>query len=120
MQRRPLTPRRPAVQRQQEETPPQESQRLDAEPLLLTIEMVAQRLSFSRAKIYEMIQHDHLPVLHFGRSVRVSLKALEAWIEEQEREQQEDRSLMQRPTMTAVPARRSTSTKTGGRYVPDH
>jgi excisionase family DNA binding protein len=59
-------------------------------PLLLTISQVADRLGLSRAKVYSLLKKGQgPPVIHFGRSTRVSLTSLRRWIEEQEREQQE-------------------------------
>ena len=50
------------------------------QPLLLTVEQVAQVLNFSRSKVYELITDGGLPVLRFGRSVRVRVSALEVWL----------------------------------------
>ena len=52
--------------------------------LLLTIPEAAVSLRLSRAKVYRLIYDEGLPVVHFGRAVRVSAKALEAWIERRE------------------------------------
>ncbi len=54
------------------------------QPLLLTVPQVAQVLNFSRSKVYELINADNLPVLRFGRSVRVRVSALERWLDLQE------------------------------------
>ncbi len=54
------------------------------QPLLLTVEQVAQVLNMSRSKVYELINADDLPVLRFGRSVRVRVSALERWLDLQE------------------------------------
>ncbi len=54
------------------------------QPLLLTVGQVAQVLNFSRSKVYELINADDLPVLRFGRSVRVRVSALERWLDLQE------------------------------------
>ena len=54
------------------------------QPLLLTVEQVAQVLNFSRSKVYEFINVGDLPVLRFGRSVRVRVSALEQWLNLQE------------------------------------
>ncbi len=54
------------------------------QPLLLTVEQVAQVLNFSRSKVYELINFDELPVLRFGKSVRVRVSALEQWLNLQE------------------------------------
>ena len=52
--------------------------------LLLTIPEAAVSLRLSRAKVYRLIDVEGLPVVRFGRAVRVSAKALEAWIERRE------------------------------------
>ncbi len=49
--------------------------------LLLSIPEVAASLRLSRAKVYRLIYYEGLPVLRFGRSVRVSVVALQEWIE---------------------------------------
>jgi len=54
------------------------------QPLLLTVEQVAQVLNFSRSKVYEFINVGDLPVLRFGRSVRVRVSSLEQWLNLQE------------------------------------
>jgi|GEM_PF-1700727 len=55
------------------------------QPLLLTIPETAVSLRLSRAKVYQLIDFEELPVVRFGRAVRVSAKALEQWIERRER-----------------------------------
>ena len=54
-------------------------------PLLLSIPEVARSLRLSRAKIYRLIYYEGLPVLHFGRAARVSVIALQEWIERREK-----------------------------------
>ena len=54
------------------------------QPLLLTVEQVAQVLNFSRSKVYELITVGDLPVMRFGKSVRVRVSALERWLNLQE------------------------------------
>jgi excisionase family DNA binding protein len=39
----------------------------------------------SRTKVYELIATEGLPVVRFGRAVRVSLKSLQQWVEQRER-----------------------------------
>lgn len=56
--------------------------------LLLRIPEVALELRLARSSVYQLIQSDELPVVRFGRSVRVPRAALEAWIEQRFREQQ--------------------------------
>ena len=52
--------------------------------LLLTIPEAAVSLRLSRAKVYKLIDFEGLPVVRFGRAVRVSAKALEQWVERRE------------------------------------
>ena len=54
-------------------------------PLLLSIPEVARSLRLSRAKVYRLIYYEGLPVLHFGRAARVSVLALQEWIERREK-----------------------------------
>ena len=54
------------------------------QPLLLTVGQVAHVLNFSRSKVYELINGADLPVLRFGKSVRVRVSALEQWLNRQE------------------------------------
>jgi excisionase family DNA binding protein len=55
------------------------------QPLLLTIPQVMQCMRLGRNKVYDLIQKEGLPVLRFGRAVRVSHKALQEWLEQRER-----------------------------------
>ncbi len=52
------------------------------QPLLLNIPQVAKMLSLSRTKVYELIDTEGLPVVRFGRAVRVSLTALQQWLDQ--------------------------------------
>jgi excisionase family DNA binding protein len=52
--------------------------------LLLTIPEAAVSLRLSRAKVYRLIDVEGLPVVRFGRAVRISVKALERWVEQRE------------------------------------
>ena len=55
---------------------------VNVQPLLLNIpEVVAVSLRLSRAKVYRLIDVEGLPVIRFGRAVRVSVAALERWLE---------------------------------------
>jgi excisionase family DNA binding protein len=54
------------------------------EPALLSIEEAARLLNIGRTRAYEMAAAGTMPgVLHIGKSVRVSRKRLESWIDEQ-------------------------------------
>jgi excisionase family DNA binding protein len=57
-------------------------QRVGVQPLLLTIPQVMQCMGLGRNKVYDLIQKEGLPVLRFGRAVRVSHKALQEWLEQ--------------------------------------
>ena len=55
-----------------------------APPLLLSIPDVAASLGLGRSKVYELIAKEGLPVVRFGRSVRVSATSLQKWVEQRE------------------------------------
>ena len=55
-----------------------------APPLLLSIPDVATSLGLGRSKVYELIAKEGLPVIRFGRSVRVSAVSLQKWVEQRE------------------------------------
>ena len=61
------------------------SRQVMVQPLLLRIPEVAESLRLSRAEVYKLISIEGLPVMHFGRAVRVSVIALEAWLQEREK-----------------------------------
>jgi len=61
------------------------SKRTVLQPLLLDIPQVCESLRLSRAKVYRLIYYEGLPVVHFGRSVRVSVIALQQWVERREK-----------------------------------
>ena len=54
-------------------------------PLLLDIPEVCESLRLSRAKVYRLIYYEGLPVVHFGRAVRVSVVALQQWLEQRQK-----------------------------------
>lgn len=56
------------------------------QPLLLTIPQVAKSLNLGRTKVYHLIATKQLPVMRFGRAVRVSSASLRRWVEQQERQ----------------------------------
>ncbi len=57
------------------------------EPQLLRAEEVAQVLSISRSKVFQMITAGELPVVRFGRSVRVPARLLQEWLAQRTAEQ---------------------------------
>ncbi len=60
--------------------------RTTAPPLLLSIPEVAATLGLGRSKVYELIAKEGLPVVRFGRSVRVSATSLQKWVEQREQQ----------------------------------
>jgi excisionase family DNA binding protein len=53
------------------------------ERLLLTVEEAARRLGIGRTLAWRLVQERELPSVRVGRCVRVPLRDLEAWVEEQ-------------------------------------
>ncbi len=45
---------------------------------------VAEMLSISRNRVYELVQTKQIPSIRFGKSIRIPRKALEQWIYEQQ------------------------------------
>ena len=58
---------------------------LTHQPLLLTVPQVAKELGLSRTMVYLLINREGLPVVRFGRAVRISAPSLHKWVEERER-----------------------------------
>ena len=54
------------------------------EALLLNITDVSKALRLSRTKVYQLIASDGLPIIRFGKSVRVSVWSLQDWIKQKE------------------------------------
>ena len=52
------------------------------QPLLLRIPEAAAMLRLSRAKVYQLIDVEGLPVVRFGRAVRVPHASLQQWVEQ--------------------------------------
>jgi excisionase family DNA binding protein len=50
------------------------------QPLLLNIPQVMKLLGLSRSKVYNLIKAEGLPVVRFGRSVRISPASLQQWL----------------------------------------
>jgi len=61
------------------------SKEIAVQPLLLTIPQVMRCMSLGRNKVYDLIQKEGLPVVRFGRAVRISHLALQQWLEQRER-----------------------------------
>lgn len=62
-----------------------QKQEIQIQPLLLSIPEVASSLKLSRAKVYMLIDCEGLPVVRFGRAVRVSVISLQWWLEQREK-----------------------------------
>ena len=56
------------------------------QPLLLNVAQVSKMLSLGRTKVYDLIATNQLPVVRFGRAVRVPSASLRRWVEEQEQQ----------------------------------
>ena len=54
--------------------------------LLLRVPEVAKALGLGRTKVYELIAAGGLPVIRLGRAVRVSVTALQKWVEERDKQ----------------------------------
>lgn len=52
----------------------------------LTIAEVSDQLHLSRSKVYDLMAREGLPVVRFGRAVRVSVVALHEWIDQREQQ----------------------------------
>lgn len=59
---------------------------VSGQPLLLNVSQVSVKLGLGRTKVYELIKQEGLPVVRFGRAVRVSAVSLQQWIERRERQ----------------------------------
>ena len=56
------------------------------QPMLLNVAQVAKLLNLGRTKVYDLISTKQLPVIRFGRAVRVSSASLQRWVEQQEQQ----------------------------------
>ena len=54
------------------------------QPLLLNVAQVSKMLGLGRTKVYDLIATNQIPVVRFGRAVRVPVASLRRWVEEQE------------------------------------
>ena len=60
------------------------AKKMSVPALLLSIPEVAKMLGLGRTKVYQLIATEGLPVVRFGRAVRVSSASLQRWIEQRE------------------------------------
>jgi excisionase family DNA binding protein len=54
------------------------------EPLLLTLNQASTLLNLGRTTLYRLINQEGLPVMRFGRSVRIHPVHLREWLEQRE------------------------------------
>jgi excisionase family DNA binding protein len=57
---------------------------LVVQSILMSIPEAARSLRLSRAKVYQLITVEGLPVVRFGRAVRVCRSSLEQWVQQRE------------------------------------
>lgn len=57
-----------------------------SQPLLLTIPQVCKALGLGRTKVYDLIRVEGLPVVRFGKAVRVSPDSLQRWLVSREQQ----------------------------------
>ena len=51
---------------------------------LLTVDQAAKQLGLGRTKTYELINNEGLPVIRFGKSVRINPVSLQEWLKARE------------------------------------
>ena len=56
---------------------------MDREPEFLKVPKVAEMLRIARNRSYDLVANGTIPAIKIGRSLRVSRKELERWLEEQ-------------------------------------
>ncbi len=56
---------------------------MDAQREFLKVPEVAKELRIARSRAYELVASGTIPAVKIGRSVRVSRRDLERWLEEQ-------------------------------------
>lgn len=61
-----------------------QQEEVSATPLLLNVAQAEQMLGLGRSKIYELIANEGLPVVRFGRAIRVPYASLQDWIKQRE------------------------------------
>ncbi|MBV9021735.1 MAG: helix-turn-helix domain-containing protein [Ktedonobacteraceae bacterium] len=54
------------------------------QPLLLNMAQVCKLLCLSRTKVYALVATEGLPVVRFGRALRVRPAALDEWLQKRE------------------------------------
>jgi excisionase family DNA binding protein len=56
----------------------------EIKPLYITVEQAAKRLNIGATKLRQLIAYEGLPVVRFGRCVRVNPNRLQEWLNERE------------------------------------
>jgi excisionase family DNA binding protein len=54
--------------------------------LLLSVPEVAKSLGLGRTKVYQLIACEGLPIVRFGRAVRISAASLQLWVAQREKQ----------------------------------
>lgn len=49
-------------------------------PLLLSVDEAGQALGIGRSAVYQLLAQEELPVVRFGRAVRIPMAAIESYI----------------------------------------
>lgn len=57
--------------------------------LLITVEEAAKLLKIGKTKMYELIRNENLPVVRFGKVVRIDMTDLQAWLKTWKEEQEQ-------------------------------
>ncbi len=57
--------------------------------LLITVEEAAKLLKIGKTKMYELIRNEDLPVVRFGKVVRIDMTDLQAWLKTWKEEQEQ-------------------------------
>ncbi len=60
--------------------------------LLLRPREVTELLGLSRSRVYELLYQRQLPSVRIGRSIRIPVRALNEWVEQQQLDQQKGES----------------------------
>jgi excisionase family DNA binding protein len=60
----------------------------DIKPVYITVKQAAKKLCLGTTKVYEMIAYEGLPVVRFGRAVRINPERLDEWRTKREQAQQ--------------------------------
>ena len=61
-----------------------QQEEVSSTPLLLNIAQAEQALGLGRSKIYDLIANEGLPIIRFGRAIRVPDASLQDWIKQRE------------------------------------